>query len=316
MKTFVNNVLDRSVLIEISLDQSWSRHLSMPSLAGVTKAYIAPFYQHPDILFYSMYPCSHSTELCAMCGWELTWKHSLFFSDIRYAISVTDAKVAQMLIKPKGSSRTSLVAQWVRICLPFQRSWVWCLVWEDCTCCGATQPVHHDYWSSSAPRLSKGDSWSPHTREPVLGNERSHHALQPESSPRSPQLEGPEQKQEDPEQPTRKNKILNLNTTRSFLTPWAYELVSPFPISKWFSIISLTSFYSPPLPSPLPHLFSHRKPLSPLSCLSSVAAISPPSGLLLSLLSPPLSFVSLLTIISPLLLFVFLLDSAANNYTF
>ena len=39
----------------------------------------------------------------------------------------------------------SLVAQWLRICLPMQGTWVRALVWEDPTCHGATKPVRHTY---------------------------------------------------------------------------------------------------------------------------------------------------------------------------
>ena len=39
----------------------------------------------------------------------------------------------------------SLVAQWLRICLPMQGTRVRALVWEDPTCCGATSPVSHNY---------------------------------------------------------------------------------------------------------------------------------------------------------------------------
>ena len=39
----------------------------------------------------------------------------------------------------------SLVAQWLRICLPMQGTRVRALVWEDPTCCGATGPVSHNY---------------------------------------------------------------------------------------------------------------------------------------------------------------------------
>ena len=39
----------------------------------------------------------------------------------------------------------SKVAQWLRIFLPMQGTWVRALVWEDPTSCGATKPVHHDY---------------------------------------------------------------------------------------------------------------------------------------------------------------------------
>ena len=39
----------------------------------------------------------------------------------------------------------SLVAQWLRICLLMQGTWVRALVWEDPTCHGATKPVSHNY---------------------------------------------------------------------------------------------------------------------------------------------------------------------------
>ena len=39
----------------------------------------------------------------------------------------------------------SLVAQWLRICLPMQGTWVRALVREDPTCRGATKPVSHNY---------------------------------------------------------------------------------------------------------------------------------------------------------------------------
>ena len=45
----------------------------------------------------------------------------------------------------KSYSRASLVAQWLRICLPMQGTRVRALVWEDPTCRGATRPVSHNY---------------------------------------------------------------------------------------------------------------------------------------------------------------------------
>ena len=39
---------------------------------------------------------------------------------------------------------TSLVAQWLRVCLPMQGTRVRALVWEDPTCRGATGPVSHN----------------------------------------------------------------------------------------------------------------------------------------------------------------------------
>ena len=45
----------------------------------------------------------------------------------------------------KKWARASLVAQWLRIHLPIQGTWVRALVQEDPTCRGATKPVHHTY---------------------------------------------------------------------------------------------------------------------------------------------------------------------------
>ena len=46
----------------------------------------------------------------------------------------------------KKKAGASLVAQWLRIRLPIQGTWVRALAWEDPTCCGATnKPVRHNY---------------------------------------------------------------------------------------------------------------------------------------------------------------------------
>ena len=50
----------------------------------------------------------------------------------------------------KATSRASLVAQWLRICLPTQGTRVRVLVWEDPTCRGATRPVSHNYWACAS----------------------------------------------------------------------------------------------------------------------------------------------------------------------
>ena len=50
--------------------------------------------------------------------------------------------------KPTNSKRyihTFLVAQWLRVCLPMQGTWVQALVREDPTCHGATKPLCHNY---------------------------------------------------------------------------------------------------------------------------------------------------------------------------
>ena len=49
-------------------------------------------------------------------------------------------------LKPECKG-TSLVAQWLRIHLPMQGTWVRVLVQEDPTCCRATKPMCHNYWA-------------------------------------------------------------------------------------------------------------------------------------------------------------------------
>ena len=72
----------------------------------------------------------------------------------RKGISTTNRPLAEMWehlenfiwkIKEKMRQWTSLVVQWLRICLPMQGTQVRTLVPEDPTCCGATKPLHHNY---------------------------------------------------------------------------------------------------------------------------------------------------------------------------
>ena len=44
----------------------------------------------------------------------------------------------------------SLVAQWLRVCLPMQGTQVRALVWEDPTCRGAAGPVSHNSWACAS----------------------------------------------------------------------------------------------------------------------------------------------------------------------
>ena len=68
---------------------------------------------------------------------------------------------------------TSLVAQWIRICLPIQGTQVRALVREDPTCRGATNPVCHNYWAHVLQLLK------PARLKPMLHNKRSHRNEKP-----------------------------------------------------------------------------------------------------------------------------------------
>ena len=95
-------------------------------------------------------------------------------------------------------NRASLVAQWLRICLPMQGTRVRALVWEDPTCGGATGPVSHNYWAcaSAACALQREAAI---VRGPRIAMK---------SGPRLPQLEKAlAQKRSHPTQP--KIKLIN-----------------------------------------------------------------------------------------------------------
>ena len=88
-------------------------------------------------------------------------------------------------MKKSVSSGASLVAQWLRICLPMQGTRVRALVWEEPTCRGATKPVCHNYWACALEPASH-NSWAhvpqllkPARLEPVLRNKRSHRNEKP-----------------------------------------------------------------------------------------------------------------------------------------
>ena len=84
-----------------------------------------------------------------------------------------------LALKEQWVPGASLVAQWWRICLPMQETWVWSLVWKYFTCHGTTKPVcpncwayelepwNHNYWAR-VPQLLK----SMHPRARALQQEK------------------------------------------------------------------------------------------------------------------------------------------------
>ena len=72
-----------------------------------------------------------------------------------------------------NKTRSSLVTQSWRICLPMQETQVWPLIWEDPTCLGATKPVRHNYWACALEPRSHSYR-SRNTLEPVLHDKRNH----------------------------------------------------------------------------------------------------------------------------------------------
>ena len=66
---------------------------------------------------------------------------SITYLEVRYMISLAWLQSHVKNCQPG----TSLVAQWLGICLPIQGTWVRVLVREDPTCRGAVEPVSHNY---------------------------------------------------------------------------------------------------------------------------------------------------------------------------
>ena len=73
--------------------------------------------------------------------------HICFTVDMQLLLLVATTKCLLSLILSgfKQILWASLVAQWLRICLPMQGTRVRALVWEDPTCRRATKPVSHNY---------------------------------------------------------------------------------------------------------------------------------------------------------------------------
>ena len=89
-----------------------------------------------------------------------------------------------------GRMGASLVAQWLRICLPMQGTRVRAVVREDPTCYGATKPLHHNYWACALEPTSH-NYWNPRatTTEPACHNYLSPCATTEAHAPRAHALQ-------------------------------------------------------------------------------------------------------------------------------
>ena len=92
---------------------------------------------------------------------------SLHFLICKLKVKAIPASWNCLRIKWESPCRgTSLVVQYLGVCLSMQGTWVQSLVREDPTCHKATKPMCHNYWS-------------PNTLESMLCNDRSHHSEKP-----------------------------------------------------------------------------------------------------------------------------------------
>ena len=107
--------------------------------------------------------------------------------------------------------RASLVAQWLRVCLPIQGTRVRALVWEDPTCHGATGPVSHNCWACAS------GACAPQREAAIVRGLRT--AMK--SGPRLPQLEKALAQKQRPNTAKNKPNIFNLfNTVARAVKVW------------------------------------------------------------------------------------------------
>ena len=103
-----------------------------------------------------------ATSSCVLDPTIFTYSRNLFCNSLPFSFCILNCSLSsgslpsayKYVIKfPSLKSLllgASLVAQWLRICLPMQGSRVRALVWEDPTCRGATRPVSHNYWACAS----------------------------------------------------------------------------------------------------------------------------------------------------------------------
>ena len=149
-------------------------------------------------------------------GWVKLWNRER----IKGSLENLPVPENKEMLKGWWGYGTSLVAQWLRICLPMQGTRVQALVREDPTCRGATKPVRHNYWACALEPVSH-NYWAcmpqllkPARLEPVLRNKRSQRNEKPaytatKSSPLLAATREPARSNKDPTQP-KINKWINL----------------------------------------------------------------------------------------------------------
>ena len=138
-----------------------------------------------------LYPCSLIPSL------EIKQRFPAITSNYSVYVYSVDSNSAE---KWELRSWTSLVVQWLRVCLPPRKTQVWSLVQEYSTCHVATKPICHNCWVCSRDHALKQEA-----------SERSQHTTRQWPTHTHCNLRKPAHSSEDPEQPktkiTRKRRI-------------------------------------------------------------------------------------------------------------
>ena len=114
--------------------------------------------------------------------WLLWW---LTFNSFHIKVKSAPVPPQSTLRDINTTSRTSLVVQWIGICLSMQGTQVWSLIWEDFTCHGQLKPTCHSDWACTLKPMSSNyracvlQLPKPTCLEPVLYSKRSHRNEKP-----------------------------------------------------------------------------------------------------------------------------------------
>ena len=159
--------------------------------------------QSGRFLFFNIYLQFSKKKLEALQWVNRLQKEALFTHSFIHLLSHPFRKHALRSFK-KPVTGTSLVAQWIRICLPMQGTQFWSLVEEDFTGLRATELMHHNYRAHVLWLLK------PACLQPVLCNKRSQHSAKPTHrdgrvAPDHYNQGKPKQRNEDPAQPPQKD---------------------------------------------------------------------------------------------------------------
>ena len=105
-----------------------------------------------DMILYTENPKDSTQKLLELINefskgaeYKINIQKSVAFLYTNNKISEIESKKKKSCLKSHQKIKywTSLVVQWLRICLTMQGTWVQALVQEDPTCHGATKPMHH-----------------------------------------------------------------------------------------------------------------------------------------------------------------------------
>ena len=137
-------------------NRSWDPHCSVCSTSG-QRGHSFPG-STATVVVWELLGSGGPSCVCKRAGPRSKWNSTIFKTllsirssqqiwPVCLTIVKSPCKNHQRALHLRWQSGASLVTQWWRIHLPMQETWVWSLVWEHPTCCGAPGPKYPNYWA-------------------------------------------------------------------------------------------------------------------------------------------------------------------------